>query len=112
MQKNCLACGMSVDDFVSHCPKCDNDLEQQHDGSVITVDIAHQGERVHEALEKMEREINSARRGVAQHLRLIVGSGLIRDNVLLRLRDFEFRGDIKEFDSENNNPGSVLVKLK
>jgi hypothetical protein len=87
-------------------------LEFQHDGSIITVDIAHQGERVHEALEKMEKEIDSARRGVAQHLRLIVGSGLIRENVLVRLRDFEFRGDIKQFDTEPNNPGSVLIRVK
>ena len=103
---------MIVDAFMEHCPKCDNALNTQHDGSTITVDIAHQGERVHEALAKMQREIDAARAGVAMHLRLVVGSGLIRNEVLLALRDSEFRGDIKSFEAEPHNAGAVLVRLK
>jgi hypothetical protein len=103
---------MAVDDSCSHCPKCDNALDCQHDGSTISVDIAHQGERVHEALEKMQHEIQQARRGVAKRLRLIVGSGRIRDEVMLSLRDLEFRGDIRDFEPEPFNAGSVLVTLK
>lgn len=112
MPRVCLNCGMAVDETMSHCPKCDNALDLQHDGSTVTVDIAHQGERVAEALEKMQREIDQARAGVAMSLRLIVGSGLIREEVLLALRDLEFRGDIKSFDSEPFNKGAVLVRLK
>lgn len=112
MQQTCLNCGMLVDASMSHCPKCDNALDLQHDGSTITVDIAHQGERVHEALEKMQAEIEAARRGVAMSLRLVVGSGLIREQVLLALGDLEFRGDIKSFEQEPHNAGSVLVILK
>ena len=112
MQRVCLNCGMHVDEHVSHCPKCDNALDLQHDGSTITVDIAHQGERVAEALEKMQKEIDQARAGVAMSLRLIVGSGLIREEVLLALRDLEFRGYIKGFDTEPFNKGSVLIRLK
>ena len=112
MQRTCLQCGMHVDEFVETCPKCDNALDQQHDGSVLTVDIAHQGETLREALEKMEHEIHRARKGTAQAIRLIVGSGVIRDEVMLRLRDLEFRGEIKDFDAEHQNRGAVLVKLK
>ena len=112
MQRVCLNCGMHVDKSVSHCPKCDNALDLQHDGSTVTVDIAHQGERVAEALEKMQKEIDLARAGIAMSLRLIVGSGLIREEVLLTLRDLEFRGDIKGFDTEPFNKGTVLVRLK
>ncbi len=103
---------MAVDDFMSHCPKCDNSLELQHDGSTLTIDIAHNGERVTEALQKMHREIDTALKGIAKNIRLVVGSGLIREEVLLVLRDLEFRGTIKEFDQEPNNPGAVLVRLK
>ena len=60
----------------------------------------------------MQSEIDLARRGVALRIRLVVGSGLIRDEVLLRLRDLEFRGDIVDFESEPHNAGSVLVRLK
>ncbi len=112
MQGICLNCGMSFSAGTSHCPKCDNDLDLQHDGSTITVDIAHHGETVREALRKMQSEIDSARKGVATSIRLVVGSGLIRDEVLLSLRDLEFRGDIKDFDRESPNPGAVLVRLK
>jgi len=112
MQQICLNCGMSVSATLSSCPKCDNALNLQHDGSTITVDIAHQGERVSEALRKMQREIDLARQGVAMSIRLVVGSGLIREEVLLALRDLKFRGDIIEFDSESSNGGAVLVRLK
>ena len=103
---------MAVEPSLSHCPKCDNALNEQHDGSIVTVDIAHQGERVAEALVKMQKEIDLARAGTAMSIRLIVGAGLIREEVLLALRDLEFRGDIKGFDTEPFNKGAVLVRLK
>ena len=103
---------MSFGEDTRYCPKCDNALDLQHDGSTITVDIAHDGERVGEALRKMQSEIDLARKGIAMCLRLVVGSGLIREEVLLALRDLEFRGDIKGFDFESPNAGAVLVRLK
>lgn len=112
MEVICLDCGMSVDDDMDYCPKCDNELNLQHDGSTVTVDIAHQGERVREALEKMQNEIDLARKGVSKNIRLVVGSGLIRDEVLLLLRDLKFRGDVLGFESERHNAGAVLVRLK
>ena len=112
MQGICLNCGMSVNETMRYCPKCDNALDLQHDGSTITVDIAHQGERVGEALQKMQSEIDLARKGVAMRIRLIVGSGLIRDEVLLALRDLVFRGDVKDFDLDPTNAGAVLIRLK
>jgi len=108
----CLQCGMSFSGHTRHCPKCDNALDQQHDGSTITVDIAHDGERVRDALRKMQSEIDLARKGVTMNIRLVVGSGLIRDEVQLALLDLQFRGDIKDFDLDPANAGAVLVKLK
>ena len=112
MQQICLDCGMSVSETMPYCPKCDNALNLQHDGSTVTVDIAHQGERVSEALQKMQSEIDLARKGVAKCIRLVVGSGLIRDEVLLELRDLSFRGDILGFEPESFNAGAVMVRLK
>ena len=112
MQGICLDCGMSFSENTQYCPKCDNALDLQHDGSVITVDIAHDGERVSEALRKMQSEIDLARKDVASSIRLIVGSGLIRDEVLLVLRDLKFRGEVEDFDLETSNAGAVLVRLK
>ena len=112
MQQTCLDCGMSFSEDTRNCPKCDNALDLQHDGSTITVDIAHQGERVNEALRKMQSEIDLAREGVAMCIRFIVGSGLIRDEVLLALRDLKYRGDVKDFNLETTNSGAVLLRLK
>jgi len=110
--QTCLECGMSVSEAVHYCPKCDNELTQQNDGTTITVDIAHHGERVSESLRKMHIEIDLTRKGVAKRIRFIVGSGVIREEVILALRDLEFRGEINEFEQEPNNPGAVLVSLK
>ena len=112
MQQICRDCGMSVSETMQYCPKCDNALNLQHDGSTITADIAHQGERVSEALQKMQSEIDLARQGVSECIRLVVGSGLIRDEVLLVLRDLRFRGDIMGFEPESFNEGAVIVRLK
>ena len=53
----CLDCGMQVPDDIRRCPKCDNQLDRQTDGSTVTIDIAHHGERVSDALRKLERDI-------------------------------------------------------
>lgn len=110
--QTCLNCGMVVDASTLNCPKCDNSLSLQHDGSTVTVDIAHQGERVNEALQKMHTEIELARRGVAMQIRLVVGTGRIREEVLLVLRDLVFRGDVLDFKPEPDNIGAILVRLK
>lgn len=111
MQGTCLNCGMYVGEHTGTCPKCDNELALQHDGSTVTVDIAHNGERVSDALLRMQDEIDFARKRFALRLRLIVGSGAIRDEVMLALRDLEFRGEIKSFDAEARNAGAVLIEL-
>ena len=112
MRQTCLVCGMNIMSTMDHCPKCDNDLKSQHDGSTLTMDIAHRGESVSEALKKMQSEIDLARQDVVMHIRLVVGSGVIRDEAMLYLRDLEHRGEIKAFDLELNNAGAILVRLK
>ena len=103
---------MSIKSHVNICPKCDNDLDQQTDGSTLTVDIAHKGERVHEALEKMEDAIAIAKSGTTQFLNLIVGGGVIREDVLHFLVAVEERREIKSFKQDNQNAGIIIVKLK
>ena len=108
----CLQCGMSIKFHVNICPKCDNNLERQTDGSTLTVDIAHKGERVHEALEKMEDAIAIAKSGTTQFLNLIVGGGVIREDVLQTLVKVERLGEIESFEQDNQNAGIVIIKLK
>ena len=95
-----------------HCPKCDNRLDEQTDGSTVTVDIAHNGERVREALDKLHACIKASKKDVIQNLRLVVGSGLIREEALLTLHALARRKVIVEFEQEPGNPGAILVRLK
>lgn len=108
----CLNCGMRLDAQASQCPKCDNHLDEQTDGSTITVDIAHSGERVHEALKKLRSRLKDARRGVAQNIRFVVGSGAIREEALAALADLQRRGVVIDQRVEPGNAGAILVKLK
>ena len=108
----CLTCGMLTAPDIRHCPKCDNRLDQQTDGSTVTIDIAHHGERVRDALQKLDSHIKLAKRGVVAYIRIIVGSGAIRDAVLSRLMDLEYRKVIVSHELEDNNSGAILVLLK
>ena len=108
----CLVCGMMLSTRDRWCPKCDNRLDEQTDGSTITIDIAHHGERVPHALRKMNEEIRLAKSGVARYLRLVVGSGVIREEVMSALLDHEARGTIRHFELESRNSGAILIQLK
>ena len=108
----CLNCGMRINSGTRRCPKCDNRLDEQTDGSTVTVDIAHHGERVHEALRKMHDQVEAENRGVAQYIRFIVGSGVIREEAMMSLGDLERRGIIVHQEIERGNSGAILVKLK
>ena len=103
---------MQVAEGDVYCPKCDNKIDAQTDGSTLSVDIAHNGERLREAMQKMERTISEALKGNAQYLRLIVGSGVIREEVLLHLVTLERRKTIVSYSEDGSNQGAVLVRLK
>jgi len=103
---------MAIDVHAIQCPKCDNNLELQTDGSTFAVDISHNRESVYEALKKMEEAIDLAKNGSAQFLKLIVGGGLIREEVSLALSAVERRLEIKSFQRENRNAGVIIVRLK
>ena len=94
------------------CPKCDARLSSQTDGSVITVDIAHHGERVKEAITKLDELLAEAQSGLTARLRLIVGSGLIREEIYAQLSNYAFRKEILKFEQDGKNKGAVLVTLR
>jgi len=96
----------------AQCPKCDDQLDRQSTGLVLTVDIAHQGERVHEALAKLSHWCDIADQQRASGLRLIVGSGLIREAILAELRMRQMCGEIAHFAQDGQNQGAVLVRLR
>ena len=110
--KTCLSCGRRVEARSLYWPKCDNRLDKQTDGSTVTIDIAHQGEKVWEALRKLDLEVHTVKNGIAANLRVIVGSGAIRDAALARLMDYEIRKVIIAHEIASDNAGAIIVHLK
>lgn len=121
MQRECLACGMPVtvqrlqlEDLPPRqiCLKCDSDLYAQSSGSCVTRDIAHHHETVTKAMQKLEAALIDAWQGTFRTLRLVVGGGLIRNEVLGQLRHYQQRGYLLDFGEESPNRGAILVRLR
>jgi len=94
------------------CPKCDSLISKQTDGSTIQFDIAHHGETVREAMANLERWLYEARQDLPRFVRVIVGTGRIREEALGWLRDAEYRGDILSVETTESNRGQILVQIK
>ncbi len=109
---DCMQCGMMLPKDMVHCPKCDDLLDAQSDGSILTVDIAHDRETVRQAMTKLSQtldEVDSVRGAGA---RFIVGTGRIREAVSAELATYLYRKDILSFEFEGNNEGAILVMLR
>lgn len=112
IDNECLNCGMTVSPHLRQCPKCDNRMHEQHDGSTQTIDIAHNHETVREANRKLDAALQNGRQGVIKYLRVVLGSGKIREDLLGRLAFMERRGDIVRYRLETGNRGVVVIQLK
>jgi len=108
----CLDCGMDVANSAAHCPKCDAELALQTDGSILHADIAHQHETISVALAKLQQVLDEARGGHARAIRLVVGRGLIRDEVQRNLSWLKLSGEVLDFDHDDGNTGAILIQLR
>jgi hypothetical protein len=112
MSGECLCCGMLVAAGIPVCPKCDALLLEQTDGSVLHRDIAHQHETVEQAVQKLEQALNDCRQSHACAVRLAVGRGVIREEVMRHLSWLAMSGKILDFDHDEGNTGAIMVTLR
>ena len=108
----CLECGMEVPKTLNICPKCDANLQAQSNGQVLQLDIAHNAETIPIALGKLERAVQEAQQCRARAIRLVVGRGLIRDEVLRQLSWLQHSGELLTYDYDGGNTGAILVTLR
>lgn len=94
------------------CGKCDASLYLQHDGSFLTRDIAHGHETVARALEKLDDLLLEAWRGYYRGARIIVGGGLIREEVLRQLSYYRQRGIVRGYREDSPNRGAIVAALR
>lgn len=120
-ERECLNCGMSetaprfeLDQVPPclHCPKCEQNMYQQHDGSLLTRDIAHSHETVVRALEKLDKLLLDGWRSHGRGVRIIVGGGLIRQEVLGQLHYYQLRGIVRDYREDAPNHGAIVALLR
>ncbi len=64
------------------------------------------------ALEKLDELLLDGWRGYYRGVRIIVGGGLIREEVLGQLRGYEHRGIVHEFHEDSPNRGAIVATLR
>lgn len=94
------------------CLKCDANLYAQHDGSCRTVDIAHSQETVWRALRKLDAALLEGWASEAATLRVVVGGGMIRREILGQLTHYQRLGRLKAFAEDSPNRGAILLRLR
>ncbi len=110
--RECLECGFITTTGEDVCAKCDAVLSAQTDGSTATVDIAHHGETVDQALEKLGEAVRLHLEGYTQFLRVITGRGAIRAAAGTHLAFLHHSGRILHHEEEPGNPGAMLITLR
>jgi len=78
---DCHSCGMYIDESLSECPKCDAGVYAHNHAETITVDIAHNRQSVAQASTQFYDALESATLQQFGKLRIIVGSGLIKNDI-------------------------------
>lgn len=119
--RRCLRCGMTVkaprfdlDQAPPRlaCPKCDENVYLQHDGKLLTEDIAHRRETISAALEKLDRLLLEGWRGYWKGVRIVVGGAAIRNEVLGQLRYYRERGIVRDYREDSPNRGAIVALLR
>jgi hypothetical protein len=85
---------------------------QQGNRRLLNRDIAHSHETVDQAMGKMERALQHVWNGPESGLRLIVGSGRIREEVLSQLSYYLSQGWIANYESDSPNEGAIKIWLR
>jgi hypothetical protein len=125
IQSECLMCGMPTEQDLRrlisslrdlpvslNCLKCDDDLVKQTDGSTLIIDIAHHHETVTQSMDKLEKALLLGWQSTVAKVRLIVGGGRIREEVLVQLQYYQELGYFQKFMEEIPNHGAVIVHLR
>ena len=107
----CQFCGMSIFNTSKMCPKCDSNIKDQYHSSTLTVDVAHNKETVKQAIDKLYQVIE--RNQILKHrqIRIIVGSKMIRDEVMNELEALKRGKAILGFEMDGKNSGALLIRM-
>ena len=107
----CHHCGMQLDSEQLHCPKCDTGRYAQNHTQTLVVDIAHNRQSLAQSEAQLDQAIKQARQEEFSALKIIVGRGLIRQEIRRSLDTALWQNRIRDFQSEPNNPGAYIIQM-
>ena len=108
----CQFCGMSLFNTSETCPKCDSVIENQFQPATLTIDVAHNKETVEQALVKLHRVFKKNKVMKYRQIRVIVGSKIIRSEVIKELEILKREKTIFDFKTDGKNSGALLVRME
>ena len=108
----CQFCGMSLFNTSETCPKCDSVIENQFQPTTLTIDVAHNKETVEQALVKLHRVVKKNKVMKYRQIRVIVGSKIIRSEVIKELEILKREKTIFDFKTDGKNSGALLVRME
>lgn len=95
----------------ANCPKCDYGVYEQNKSETYTADIAHNRQTVDQATREFYATLETAKQQNYGALRLIVGGGLIKEEIGRLLETEKWRGTVQRFELQHPNTGAYFVKL-
>jgi len=95
-----------------NCPKCDYGRYDQNQNQRLTKDIAHNMQTVHQATQECYDALAKAKREKYGELRLVVGGGLINQEIGRVLEAEKWKNQLKSFEYEKFNNGAYLIRFQ
>ena len=94
-----------------NCPKCDTHRYAHNRTKTLIVDIAHNRQSLAQSELQLDRAIEQAQQQEFGALKIIVGRGLIQQEIRRSLDTAQWQNRIRDFQSEPNNPGAYIIQM-
>jgi predicted ATP-dependent serine protease len=107
----CHQCGMSYSSASDRCPKCDYGRFEHNKSQRMVVDIAHNRQTVDIATQQFYEALDRAKRELFFELEVIVGGGLINEEIAHLLETEVWRETIRNYRQEPHNRGAYILRL-
>lgn len=95
-----------------HCPKCDEHRYAKNRNKTFNVDIAHNMQTLIQAEQQLDNAIRQAREEKFGKLKIIVGRGIIRQEIRRSLDAALWQNRIRDYHPEEGNDGAYILRLQ
>ena len=109
---SCNGCGMQLNSEDIICPKCDEHRFAKNHGQTLSIDIAHGRQTLAQAETQLDGAIDQAIQEQFGKLKIIVGRGLIREEIGRSLDAAKWQGRIRDYQPERNNQGAYIIQMQ